>query len=199
MRYLFIVSVLLFLSCKEAPVNEPVNFAEEEVVLDGKRASANLTSYKRTRLPLVEVHYKEAMERDGRLAELDERIDDIAKISIDSLQYFESYQKYNANYYKSASDYLSRIQDTVRRSEISAMLTRSQQVYEQELNKYVGNDQSLRDLQARLADEHMVMKLVVSEAMIRAYQSKKPSLQTFTELQQQYKQLLEESKAYTEM
>ena len=197
MRYLFIVSVLLFFSCKEAPINEPVDFAEVE--LGDKGATADWKSYSRSRLPLVEVLYREAMKRDDRLAELDQRIDDIAKIARDSLEYFESYQKYNTNYYKSASDYLSRIQDTVRRSEISAMLTRSQQVYEQEINKYDVNDQSLRDVQARLADEHMVMKLVVSEAMIRAYQSKKPSVQTLTELQQQYEQLLKESKAYTDM
>lgn len=197
MKYLTIVLFFLLCSCNEKSPPQPIDFSQDEIIIEDVIDPSESSYSKRVRLPLVHVLYEEAKKRDTRLAALDQSIVDMEQIHMDSTKAYRAFMQYNTNYYRSANDYLSGIQDTAARASLRSMLKISSMSFEKAMISFDEKDRGTKNLQAELADQHTIMQIIVSESVIRAYQQNKPSLERLKNLEQEYVDLLEETAAYT--
>jgi len=197
MKQSLFFTLAFLISCREQQPQVPVDFSQEEVVIEEGMTPAVSSFNKRNRLPLINVLYLDAKRRDSRLAELDESIVDMAKVSADSLRDFRLYQDYNKRFYRSANDYLSKIQDTTARAVVRDVLQKSEVTFAKDMSVYNDAEKSIATLRTQLSDQHMMMQILVSESMIRAYQQNQPSLETLEALENEYRDLIAEAEAYS--
>ena len=198
MKYVFALALVLpLMSCKEEVANDtPVNFTKEEVVLNDVVSSDGYGIKNRSRLPLVDVLYQDAKTRDKKLKSLDDLIRNMPSLTSDSLENFQAYKRYNESYYKSAMSYVGNIKDTTKRAAVRAILTASDKEFSKSIKAYDNPQKKINELQNTLADQHLIMKLLVSEHMIKAYQKQLLSLQTFEHLENKYEEIIKETESY---
>ncbi len=131
---------------------------------------------KRGSYDLVEELYKEAVSNTPELKQLEDRANDWNSRYTDSLQPFRQYDAKNQDYYEAAGNHTNRIQDSVLKTRIAALVASHAAAYNENTALYNRLLASISSGQVSLADQFIVLHIVKTLPMIAAYQQgKRPS------------------------
>lgn len=194
-KYVFCALILIVFSCGNPSNNEDVDFASVKEI-NNPIMDVLPKSSMRNR-DIVGHLFNEALEHDPKLSLLDKEFTKIADVVRDSVLEFNEYMRYNQMYYESVQSYVHSISDSTKRAALNAFFDQSKQDFDKKIFEHKSLERTLDDLQNDLKDQRVLMKLMVSEKLIRSYQDKKPSAEPIQSVNEQLRKLITESEKYT--
>ncbi len=199
---LSIFIVFLIISCSnrrkeqpqiQPPINQTPEIFQETKIIDeiGKYSS-------RYKSNVISNLYSEALEKNNSLRELDSRIKEMNSIKNDSLDSYNQYHRINQQYWSSANNLLSQLNDSILRESTKELFNRLESDYKKRISNHEANKQLINKYEVSLKDQHLLMQLIVTAPMMVNFQrNEKPSIDGLKNLIKEYEMLLQESKEYT--
>ncbi len=204
-KLFFIVLVITLFSCNETIKNKNQTnpneiLAQTPQVLEARQDSKFTYISKRGGSDIVVELYNEAVEKNEELKQLNEQINQIYQIKNDSLTAYSKFSKTNQTYWTSATNHINQIQDSVLRQSILEVFEAIEQNYKTKMADYEPKIAEIQRKDILLSDQLILMKLFISESMIKNYQlNEKPAIKTLETIIEKYNKLVEESKEYTKI
>ena len=132
---------------------------------------------------------------------LNEKIKSFTNDSIiEKTKAFTKYSNINDHYWNSIDNYISSLNDSIIKKETITFFDKLKLNFENSLNNQTKLLSLIDTKKERLRDQLTLMKLFVTEPMMRNYQvNEKPDIKELEDLISQYKDLVEESKEYTKL
>lgn len=165
------IGSLTFTSCSNNP--KPILQQPEtpKALQDKNESSYELISKKRYDADLVDALYDDLVSKDPQLKDLETRIGNFGDRKKESLVEYQHFDGKNKNYYSSASQHVTSIQD-------SALRQRINQIIENSESKFNNKVSGLKDLVNRLGknevsitDAHIFLKILLTGPVIEKYQN----------------------------
>jgi hypothetical protein len=158
----------------------------------------NSSLSKRGYSDLISKLYKEALEKNGKLNELNKKINGISELENDSLQVYSKFSETNTEYWSAADSYANRIQDSILRISTVEIFRSLDSIYNAKMDKYEKKIMEIEDRRISLNDQLIVMKLFITEPMIKNYQLNEiPDIKTLESIVDEYDKLIKETEVYT--
>jgi len=171
MKICIIIFVAIFLSsCNSSEEYRPKKSKDIPNALQEKSVDVNVNKSKDT--DLIENLYKELIEKDRSLAQLEKEINKLQESKDDSLKAFTLYDHNNKEYYKNFQNHLGEIQDSLLRKRMKKILDSSIAGYETKILKQQKVFDSTNDMYRSLSDLHWLLKLSKTLDVIKNYQNK---------------------------
>jgi hypothetical protein len=132
---------------------------------------------------------------------LNEKIKSFTNDSIiEKTKAFTKYSNINDHYWNSIDNYISSLNDSIIKKETITFFDKLKLNFENSLDNQTKLLSLIDTKKERLRDQLTLMKLFVTEPMMRNYQvNEKPDIKELEDLISQYKDLVEESKEYTKL
>ena len=198
----FLVSLILF-NCdnkEKLPLEEELNLTPD--ILGEGESDISLSSFsKRYDSDIISKLYSEALDKDEKLNSLNEKIKNFTNDSIiKKTKSFTTYSNTNDHYWNSIDNYISSLNDSIIKKETITFFDKLKLNFENSLDNQTKLLSLIDTKKERLRDQLTLMKLFVTEPMMRNYQvNEKPDIKELEDLISQYKDLVEESKEYTKL
>lgn len=187
--------IVILISCNSKTETGEVDFSTSGELGSQK---VDVLSYSGKRDHDIVKHlYEEALEQDSNLKSLDNKISEMNEVIQDSLEEFNEYVDYNQLYYQSAQNYIQSIKDTTKRNIISTYFSTSKEKFERRITEHKNLEKISAELEGELLDQHILMKLIISEKLINSYQNKEPVKTPIKSVNDEIRTLIDESKKYT--
>lgn len=194
------IAIICLLSCdSERPQEQNVSFKDVDLTTEELQVPDSKSYSRRRSENMVEHLYQQALQRDSALEALDSRIEQLWSVQQDSMLGINDFFAYNNAYYESLEGYLSGIQDSSKRLVMREYFKVSKKNYNTAIGGLRDASDVTRDLAVELADQHTMMKLIVSERLMRAYQKKLPMVNTINGLNEQYRDVIGDAYMYTKI
>ncbi|MGL1888292.1 MAG: hypothetical protein OCD76_17385 [Reichenbachiella sp.] len=197
-----IFTVLITFSCSDEKTPSQAVLIKDQTpdVLDKNESDINLSSYnKRMNSDIIQRLFDEAIAHDEQLKTLNKRIYDIEGVKNDSLERFNIYIRNNQDYWNTLNQYINQLNDTLLRDDLNLVVERLEDRYTSKvlpLNTIVSN---IELSQKSLVDQQIIMKILVTEPMMRNYQNNElPDIKTLKTVERSYDTLIEDIKSYTQ-
>lgn len=200
--YVVLVAIVIIclLSCdSDRPQEQNVSFKDVDLTTEELQAPDSKSYSRRKTENIVEHLYHQALQRDSALEALDSRIEQIWSVQQDSMLGINDFFAYNNAYYESLERYLSSIKDSSKRLVMREYFNVSKKNYDTAIGGLGDASDVTRDLAVVLADQHTMIKLIVSERLMRAYQKKMPMVHTIDGLNEQYREVIGDAYMYTKI
>ncbi len=204
-KIFFILLIITLFSCKETTKNKAQTNPNEVLietpqVLEGREDSKFTSISKRSGSDIVVELYNEAIEKNEKLKQLNEQINQIYQIKNDSLAAYSKFSKTNENYWASTNNHINQIQDSVLRQSTLEVFKAMEQNYKTKMANYEPKIKEIQRKDILLSDQLILMKLFITESMMKNYQiNEKPAIKTLETIIKKYDKLIEESKEYTKI
>jgi len=145
--------------------------------------------------------YAEALEKNQKLKTLNKNIQEINNDSLNlHTKAFSKYANINDNYWATATQYIGSINDSILRQQTTTLFKNSELNYRESIVKHKYKIEKIEKLTTILNDKLILMKLMVSQSMIKNYQvNEKPAIQELETLIQQYEVLIKETAEFTKI
>lgn len=154
---------------------------------------------KRGKSDLVEQLYSEAMEENDNLSKLNDDINKMRALKQDSLSSYNHFTQTNNSYWSSAKRHINRLQDAELKQSTLQNFQLLETNYKTDLSEYAQKLKTISTKTNSLDDQLTLMKLYVTEAMMKNYQkNEKPNIKSLENIIKKYDQLIEETKKYTQ-
>jgi hypothetical protein len=183
---------------EKLPLEEEINLTPD--ILGEGESDISLNSFsKRYDSDIISKLYSEALDNNERLNILNEKIKNFTNDSIiEKTKSFTKYSNINNSYWNSVDNYISSLNDSIIKNETTVFFDKLKLNYK---NSIVNQTKLLNLIDTKkeeLLDQLTLMKLFVTEPMMRNYQiNEKPNIKELEDLISQYKDLVKESKEYT--
>ncbi len=113
---------------------------------------------------------------------------------------YSKFSKTNQTYWESANNHINQIQDSVLRQSTLEVFKDIEQNYKNKMADYEPKMKEIQRKDILLSDQLILMKLFITESMIKNYQlNEKPAIKTLETIIEKYDKLIEESKEYTKI
>jgi hypothetical protein len=194
---------LFLINCnskENLPLDEELDLTPE--VLTGSESSISLSSFsKRYDSDIISKLYLEALDNDEKLNILNDKIKNFTNDSIiEKTKAFTKYSNINDSYWNSIDNYISLINDSIIKNETIAIFSKLKLNYKNSIDDQMKLLSLIDTKKEKLRDQLTLMKLFVTEPMMRNYQiNEKPDIKELEDLISQYKDLVKESKGYTKL
>ncbi len=180
---------------------------EEEINLtpdilgEGERDISLSSFSKRYDSDIISKLYSEALDNDEKLNILNDKIKNFTNDSIiEKTKAFTKYSNINDSYWNSIDNYISLINDSIIKNETFAIFSKLKLNYKNSIDNQMKLLSLIDTKKEKLRDQLTLMKLFVTEPMMRNYQiNEKPDIKELEDLISQYKDLVKESKEYTKL
>ncbi len=188
------------LSCsdkKDVKQNDPEGTPE---VLEEERTDLHISSafYKRSHQDIIQLLFEEAMEKDEQLRLTYDRTIQIEQLEKDSLRFYHSYMQNNRNYWQTLGTYTTQLGDTLLREAIRQHIQKMKDMYDLNVSPLDTLYTQLKVSEQRLSDLTILMKILVTEPMMRNYQQNEyPDSSTLSSVKYAYDSLIKEVGPYT--
>lgn len=193
-RTIILAMLMALVSCSNREQNQPRQ-PDPPKALQENKSSFSVKEYRGTG-DLVQELYKELLEKDKSLQQLEAQLDDLSRTEDDSTSAFTLFDGKNKSYHSAASDYLSRISDTLLRQRIKDILGNSLSRYEQSTATHNNLLQRISENKTRIGDLHTSVQLVSTLELMEEYRKDNmpatASLQGFIRQQDRAKQMAEQ-------
>lgn len=126
---------------------------------------------KRSINDIVDELYKELLDKNKSLSELEESIEKLKDNSRDSAEDFNTFHSRNTSYYNSTGSHIGLIKDSVLKDKIKQLIDNSLARYKTKIALHNTLISTINDKNIRLDDLHTVLKLTQTMAMIEKYQT----------------------------
>jgi len=138
---------------------------------NGSGAEVSLLSKKRYQGDLVEELYKELLEKNSQLNELESNIRQLKDDSRDSAEAFNAFDIKNNAYYNAANNHIDAIKDSAIKQRIRSLIDNSLSKYKSKTAVHQNLQELINKKDLTLDDLHVVLKLSQTLTMIEKYQS----------------------------
>ena len=196
-KYTFIILIIFLASCNSTP-STITTVSEESTpeVLDNSSYDLSILS-KRGQKDIITALYEEALEKDADLKNPNDRIENISLQKNDSLADYFKYIHTNNRYWNSTANYIGSIQDSTLKNEISKHFKDLETAYLQRMENYFQMIENINEKEITKNDKSILIKLLVTESMIKNYQlNKKPNLTDLKKVNQSYEDLLKDMDSF---
>jgi DNA gyrase/topoisomerase IV subunit B len=147
---------------------------------------------------IVEELYKELLDKNKPLSELEESISNLKDNSRDSAEDFNTFDSRNTSYYNSTATHIGSIKDSVLKNKIKQLIDNSLAGYKNKIAPHNTLLSTINDKNIRLNDLHTVLKLTQTLAVIEKYQSSQlPSLKGLEAINKSYDKIISKTDSLT--
>lgn len=168
-NFIIILSVIAFFSCNGEEEFKPKKSKNIPGALQERSVDVS-SRMKRSDTDLVETLYKEVLNKDPSLMQLENEINALKENKTDSLKTFSLYEKNNSDYYAIYQKHLAEIKDTVLRARMKKMLDSSTVNYKNKIKAQQKIYDSTNNMYNTLSDLHWLLKLSKTLAVMESYQ-----------------------------
>lgn len=214
-QLIIIVCCVFVVSCnwrKAEPV-EPENFetATPEVLIEEEKEeksnrSIDISSYTlelpadiEIEVDIIEELYKEALRKNEELKALNDRILEIAEAKSDTLNLLEKYNRTNKNYWSDVKSHLNKIEDEALKTSTEKAFAELEKVYNQKIVPHGNKKVTIEQRAKVLEDKFIVMKLMITQAMMNNYQNNELlNIQSMEKLIEEYDILIKDVQAISQ-
>ena len=196
--FLILLTFLCLFACGQSAENADTNTPIENIevapdILENNDRSSKLDSYKwRGYTDIVEQLYKEAMKKNNKLKELNEQIQNFPKKQQDSLDTYTDYTQINTHYYTTVMQRIGQIKDSLVRKDLQKLILGHQNAFEKNMRNHKQLIAEINHKSSQLNEELLIMKILVSEKMMRNYQNDEiPDIRAIKNLNKEYDALLD--------
>lgn len=166
-------------------------------VLTEESDYGSLLPSKRYKENLVAKLYKEALEKDPQLQDIEADAETLREATSDALADYQKYTSLNERYWEGADRYLQQIQDSSLRMTVATTLEEARTLYEQKISSGHQQANTIYMRQRQLQDQLVLLKLMATLPMIQKYQQKEqPSMKAAQQVSKQYQALMKRIAAY---
>ncbi|MDH7911121.1 hypothetical protein QGM60_00010 [Winogradskyella sp. SYSU M77433] len=150
---------------------------------------------------IIDNLYKEALSKNQKLEELNDRIEEISSDSLtEKTKEYLKYRNINKRYWSTAKSYANNLNDSIWKIEMIDIIEKLESSYEKKVSKHESKMDSIEELKSTLRDKLILMKLFITEPMIHNYQSNElPDIIQLESIIKDYKKAIEDSKEYTKI
>ncbi|MBG9376427.1 hypothetical protein I5907_09295 [Panacibacter sp. DH6] len=164
---LFLSAFVLF-ACSESEEYKPKK--SKGIPAAFQERSVDVSGLKKKDTDLIEVLYKEILDKDPGLQQLEKEITQLNDHKDDSLKNFASYDKNNIDYYSIYEQHLSNIKDSVLKKSMKILLDSSTLRYKKKIAAQRAVYDSANTRYNMLADLHWLLKLSKTLEVMERYQ-----------------------------
>lgn len=194
MRLLLISLALLVISCKSD--YDPKKQDTPKALTDNSESELSLSSYKSRDQDLVERLYKEIVEKDKELQQLESNIQNLYASKTDSLESFNEFDAKNKSYYQTATSMAEAINDSLFKIKIKAFVARSDSAYNQKISRHNKLLQLLDEKEKALNDLRISIKIIRTLPLIEKFQQNNlPQTKPIEHILNQYDKVLKQADA----
>jgi hypothetical protein len=149
---------------------------------------------------LITELYEEAVDNNKKLADLDQRLKQIADIRKDSLELFYEYSRSNERYWNEVTRYTSQLTDSTLRASVNEIFSTLRKDYEKSMAYHDSLNSNIKLQMAELQQQSIVLKLAVTLPMMLNYQiNEMPSEKPLENVLNEYTELINATKAQSEL
>ena len=180
--------------------NTPNVLNETPDALNDNSEYKSISFSKRYDTDIISELYKEAMEKNSNLEKLHEEIIKMIDIENDSLSAYIKYVSVNAKYYSGAKVYANRIKDSILKKSTLAVFDSIEKTYDKKNEAFIKKHNIITQKSEALDDQLILMKLYVTESMIRNYQNNEtPDIKTLENIIKKYDSLIKVTEKFTQI
>jgi hypothetical protein len=167
----FILFLIIFsvISCKDDEQKKPQKSKGIPNALQEKSVDVSGLN-KRKDTDLVEILYKELLDKDASLQQLEDELNKLEQSKDDSLKTFSLYEKNNKEYYSIYEKHLNNIKDSFLRKRTRKLLDSSLQNYKKKIAHQQKVYDSTNEMYTTISDLHWLLKLSKTLAVMENYQ-----------------------------
>lgn len=198
---LSLVLLLLIISCKEAAPKKVTDEETPKALVDETSMVSYSSLLKGThRGSVVDKLYAEALENNKNLEQLDAKMNDIYVNSLNTVENeYLNYKRTNNTYWTTIEDAVGNMSDSITKQSTMVLIEKMKRDYAQKLSSHENKMLQIRALQAKLKDQKILMKFLITQPMIEKYQDNElPDIKKMEKIINDYHQLIEQTKAYTQ-
>lgn len=188
MKVQIIISTFLILtlvSCTGGDTQENQG-TETPKALEDKNSSYQIVS-KRSYEDMVESLYKELVDKNPELKELETQIKNLSETRSDSTKAFSKYNAKSQSYYSSVGNHTGQIKDSILRDKMKTLVANSLARYNTSISRYSDILKSIETKKITIADLHTVLKITRTLSVIEKYQmSNLPAIKPLEKLSIQH-------------
>ncbi len=195
------LGLIALLSCSEKDENKvELQEVQNETpqVLDQNTDYKLSSISKRYSSDIISKLYNEALEKSSKLNQLNDEINGVLETKNDSVLNYSKFSQTNTNYWTTANSYVNQIQDSVLKESTLEVIKVLESTYKNKMSIY---EQKLIEIDKKtisLNDQLILMKLVVTEPMMKNYQrNEKPNIKSLEMIISEYDRLIKETEEYT--
>lgn len=194
--------LLLFITnCKNKTGNKkPTSqetFTETPEVLNTDLNYKSISFSKRYDSDIISQLYKEAIDKNTNLEKLHQEIIKMGSIENDSISEYSQYVSVNARYFANAKTYANGIKDSLLKESTLSVFNSIETTYKKKIEALVEKQKIITEKSKALDDQLILMKLYVTESMIRNYQNnEKPDIKTLEHIIKKYDSLIKASEKF---
>jgi hypothetical protein len=193
-----IILLIFFYSCSKQEKGE----ATDETVTPEtftESPKLDLKSYSsRYRQDIIEELFEEAQEKNDSLKKLVERLETLNSMKNDSLRSFKNYQSTNESYWHTVKSYAARLNDSSLKVELNGMISTLENNHDKRVSHHRKLINEVDSIEVLIADLEILMKILVTEPMMRNYQvNELPEKESIEELKKSMEEVAEELKPYS--
>lgn len=119
---------------------------------------------------IVDELYDQAVKQNDNLQSIEDGIDKFYKKKADAMEKYNSFTSYNSRYYSDARAKAASISDSVSKRKANEIISRSETAYYSSLTEWQTTIASLNKNEKELNDLRTLLKISVTEPMIKKYQ-----------------------------
>ncbi|WP_107037542.1 hypothetical protein [Brumimicrobium mesophilum] len=198
----FIIALLIAtnVACNGIPETQNNVGAAEVVqnqtpeVLDEK-ADYGLSSISRKKnYDIISKLYNEAMEKNSKLNQVNEKILKMYNYENDSLKPYSKYTATNERYWLSVKQLIRNIHDSILRESTEETFELLERNYQSKMATYEQKLETINEKSISLKDQLLLMKLFITAPMMKNYQvNELPPIKALENIIQEYDSLINES------
>ncbi|MFN8255710.1 MAG: hypothetical protein U0W24_08485 [Bacteroidales bacterium] len=120
---------------------------------------------------IIESLYKELVDKTPELKDLETKLDDLSASKSDSTEQFDNYNRKNRSYYSSADYHLDKINDSILRKKMKALISLSLTNYNSKVYQHTEILKSIEKKTLTLYDLHEMLIITTTLPLIEKYQN----------------------------
>jgi hypothetical protein len=146
---------------------------------------------------MVEELYDQAVKQNSNLETIEDDIQKFYKKKEDALEKYSSYIAYNNRYYTDAKSKTNQIADATTKQKALDLINNSEATYKTKLTDWQNTITNLNNNEKELNDLHTLLKITVTEPMIKKFQGSLPDNSKLKEGNSELQQIILKIKAIT--
>lgn len=194
---------IITISCNQrVEPTEPENIetATPKVLLEEEKTARNIISSVKSRAyyekDIINQLYEEALEKDAALKALNDKIVTMSSVKNDSLRAFNNYVVQNKKYWEDAKSHIEQIQDEALKASTTKVFEDLEKAFYNKITAHENAKSTIQQKTKILQDKFLVMKLMITHAMINNYQNNElPDINSIKGLIKEYDKLIKEAEA----
>ncbi|WP_130735583.1 hypothetical protein [Flavobacterium sp. J27] len=190
-RLVFVM--LLFVSCSNRKSNE---HNTPKALSNGNNLSYD-SFIRKGRGDVLDGLYKEALENNSELKQLDAEINKLRKLGNDSLDLYKNYVANNERYWNSVEQKLNSIKDSVFRSKMQQDLVKMHEKFTTINKDNIKNDSLLNIKSELMRDYYIMLQIRVTSKIMEKYQENGlPKTDNYKDILKKYDSVIDATKSF---